>query len=296
MVREFIRVNRQRILLVGALILGGLFVSANGADTGRVLINDQHGKFWFLELRDNSLAQAKNIDREHGYIHRYINLEKIGKTAFLFESSSNYIGIFDLARDEVIKLFDGGGCPVYFEDGDSILFTKTEMAVAGYESYLYRSLVNGTSAVKLRNIPLGAGSTCPIKLNEKEAIVYLGKGQYAVLEVMSGTFKEISLQCKPLLSLSNERFLCAKDGSHFVSDIRGTVITQLEAGHVDGKNMIALAYFGEINSLLIQEYREPLFRKSIANLWLLNLDTFKNELVLNDFISVKNGAIYLGTE
>lgn len=294
MIRKWFVFIQRMLLAISAVLVVNPIVYAKGNDMGKLLFSGGQNQLFEFEGRSVlELAKIKNNDK---YKANYINLEKVDGDRFLFETPSNEVGIYSLETLQEKIMFENSSCPIYFEDTGEILFSKVEETGGGFEEFLYLSDLGGTNPLVLKKIARGSASKCPIKLNGYEALVFLSYGinkHVAVFNVKDRTFIEKKYLCDPIFGLGDNKLLCLKDKSYFISDYDGNKLRDIDSRFLNKNNMFPVISINETNSILIQEYRERLFRSPVVNLWVFDLATFQKSLVVKNVVVEKKGAIYL---
>lgn len=263
---------------------------------GKLLLSGGHNQLLEFDLDSGNIAELAKVPDHGNYRSNYLNLEKIDDKRFLFESPSHVVGVYNIAYLQERILFDNSSCPVYFEDSEEVLFSKVEKTDSGFEEYLYISGLDGSNPLKLKKLARGSAAKCPVKLNGREALVFLSYGaskDLAIFNIKDRTFSDVKGSCELVFGLSDRRLLCSNEGTYFISDYEGKKLKEIGNELLNINNMFPIANLNEINSILVQEYRERLFRSTVVNLWLLDLDTLEKRLVVNGFGVGKKGAIYL---
>jgi hypothetical protein len=99
--------------------------------------------------------------------------------------------------------------------------------------------------------------------------------------------------CTPVLGLSGDKILCLSDGKYYISNLRGDRLKDISDELLNINNMFPIAYVASVNSIVVQEYRERLFRSTVTSLWLLDMETMEKRLVAENFGVEKKGVISL---
>lgn len=287
---------KKVVLVIGAFFFAGTILFARGESMGGLLLSGGHNQIFVLDFDHESISELARIPTHGNYSENYLNLEKVNDEQFLFETTSHKVGIYDLRDLQEKILFDNSSCPIYFQETGEILFSRVEERASGFEEYLYIASIDGKNPVALKKLARGSASKCPVKLNQSEAIVFLSYGknkELAIFNAKDRAFIEKRDLCDPVFGLNDQKLLCLSEGSYFVSDHNGKKLREIKNDILNINNMFPVASLNEINSILVQEYNERLFRETVVNLWLLDLGTLERRLVVKDFGVGKKGAIYL---
>ncbi len=287
---------KRIFLVISTVFFVNSMVFAKGDDVSKLLLSTRGTQIQLFELNLDSGVLTKLVEKTD-YSTGYFNLEKVDNNRFLFENYFSQVGIYHLEHNQEQILFEkSSACPVYFEATGEILFSKTNKVDSGFEEYLYISNLDGSNPTKLKKLARGTKSKCPIKLSNHEALVYLSyekinEGKLMTFNVKERTFSEKKMPCEPLFGLNNQKLLCMKNKSYFITDYEGQKLEDLE--FLNKSYMLPMAAIRETNSIVVMEYRERVLRNTIVNLWLLDLDTQEAHLLAKRFGISKKGAIYL---
>ena len=265
-------------------------------DMGKLLLSGGHNQLFEFSFDRERVAELAKIPDHGGYRANYKNLEKVSNNKFLFETPSDEVGLYNVKTLQEKILFHNSSCPTYFESSGEMLFSKVEKTASGFEEYLYLSSLDGDRPLVLRKLARGSVSKCPIKLNGDEALVFLSYGknkEISLFNVQNRTFSDSSRLCEPIFGLDDGKLLCLSNDTYFISDHEGNKLKGINKSILNKNNMFPMASLNEVNSILIQEYRERLFRSTVVNLWILDLNTLEKRLIIEGFGIVRKGAIYL---
>lgn len=283
-----------------ALVTMGLYSAsyAKAHDNGSILISTGQNKLYIIDLHSQKLETFANIPNHDSFRADYVNMQKIDNKYFLFDSPLHKLGIYDVDLKKEAFIFDRAYCPVYFKDSKSYIFFRTGKIETGFEQGLYQVDLFGDDPTKLKDLRLGDATECPVKLNENEAVVFLFRGaerHFRLFNSIDRTFEVLNMgSVVPVFGLDNGRVFGFDDSGYLISDINGGRIKRLDEVLANKTNMFPVAYFREINAVLVNEYREPLLKNQISNLWILDLDTFKSKLLVEGIGVQKKGAVFLG--
>lgn len=296
MMRKLFLFIKRMLLVASAIFFVNSIVFARGDGMGKLLLSGGHNQLFEFGFDGEGIAELAKIPDHGNYRANYLNLEKVDNDRFLFETPSHEVGLYSVGSLQEKILFENSSCPTYFESSGEVLFSKVEKTASGFEEHLYLSSLDGANPVALKKLARGSASKCPIKLNEDEALVFLSYGankELSIFNVKDRTFSERSGLCEPVFGLSDSKLLCLSDESYFIADYEGKKLKDIGSDLLNKNNMFPVASLNETNSILIQEYRERLFRSTVVNLWILDLSTLEKRLVVKGFGVDKKGAIYL---
>lgn len=287
---------KKVFLITSAIFFINSIAFARENDTGKLLLSGGHNQLFEFSFDREEVVELAKIPDHGGYRANYKNLQKVNDNEFLFETPSNEVGIYNMKTLQEKILFHNSSCPTYFESSGEMLFLKVEKTASGFEEYLYLSSLDRDTPLVLRKLARGSVSKCPIKLNGDEALVFLSYGknkETSLFNVQDRTFSDSSRLCEPIFGLDDGKLLCLSNETYFISDHEGNKLKGINKSLLNKNNMFPMASFNEVNSLLVQEYRERLFRSTIVNLWILDLNTLEKRLIIEGFGIGKKGAIYL---
>ncbi len=293
--KRFLFIKRT-LLVASAIFFVNSIVFARGYGMGKLLLSGGQNQLFEIGFDGGNIAELAKIPDHGNYRANYLNLEKVDDNRFLFETPSHKVGLYSVGSLQEEILFDNSSCPTYFEGSSEVLFSKVEKTDSGFEEHLYLSGLDGANPVALKKLARGSASKCPIKLNGDEALIFLSYGtnkELSIFNVKDRTFSEKIGLCEPVFGLSDRKLLCFSDDSYFISDYEGKKLKNIGSDLLNKNNMFPVATLTETNSILVQEYRERLFRSTVVNLWILDLSTLKKRLIVKDFGVDQKGAVYL---
>lgn len=292
------KIRLYRAVVIVFLLFFTFQVLSSENSMGYIILDNHNSALLKFDLNSYQIEKFLDIPINKGLKGRYVNMDKVGDDGFLFENNQREIGYYQIKNKKTKILYRNSKCPIYFDDNKSILFNKKEKTSDGFKGYMCLGGLDGEECMKLREIGLGDSAICPVKINKNEAIVVtsenFNKSNFEIFNIKDFSFKPTFFEdCIPKFSLSDGGVLCKDNDKYFISDKFGKRKKNVPVELVNSYDMLPQAYFKEINSILIYEFRERVLRKNVYNLWLLNMDTLDKSLLIKGTGTTNKGAIYI---
>jgi hypothetical protein len=277
------------------LFLWGTSLLAEEGSMSSLVMSGGRNVLYSYDLDSSEMRKLFDIPNHGVYKANYFNLSKVDEYTFLFESPMQWVGLFDLRSGKERQLVQQASCPTYFESTNQFIYAAVVRTDEGFAEYLYSMDLSDGLSEKIADLSRGTASQCPIKLDEGTAIVYLANSQKKELALYNAATKSLTpldmKGCTPVLGLSDDKILCLDDGEYYVSNLGGGRLRDIPEELLNMNNMFPVAYVKSENSIVVQEYRERLFRSTVTSLWLLDMETMKKRLVAESFGVEKKGVI-----
>jgi hypothetical protein len=277
------------------LLLWGASSLAEEGNMSSLVLSGGQNVLYSYDLGRLEMRKLFDIPTHGTYKANYFNLSEVDEYTFLFESPMQWVGSFDLKSGKERQLVQQASCPIYFESTNQFIYAKVVRTDEGFVEHLYSMDLSSGQSEKVVNLARGTASQCPIKLDEDKAIVYLSNGQKKELALYNAVEKSLTpLDMKggtPVLGLSGDKILCLSDGKYYISNLGGGRLKDIPDELLNINNMFPIAYVASENSVVVQEYRERLFRSTVTSLWLIDMETMKKRLVAENFGVEKKGVV-----
>lgn len=290
---KYFVISKLKLFLI--LFSWGVSSLAGDESVSSLILSGGQNVLYSYDFDRSAVRKLFDIPSHGSYKVNYFNLSKVNEHVFLFESPMQWIGLFDLRVLQEKKIVQQASCPVFFESTNHFIYMKVVRTEGGFAERLYSRELDTEESEKLADLARGTASQCPIKLDADKAIVYLSHSQKEELALYNAVEKSLTplrmKNCTPVLGLGENKILCLSNEGYFVSNLDGERLMDIPDSLLNVNNMFPIAYIESIRSIVVQEYRERLFRDTIVNLWSLDIEVLKKSIMVENLGVTKRGVV-----